>query len=63
MARPVNEFGVNYLECYGDPLRGIYESIGFKLESSAPFDPAQAKPNWNYAKYNNPNYYTLRLPK
>jgi hypothetical protein len=55
--------GVNYLECLGDVLRALYESSGFSIESSTPFNPEYAPPNWNEAKFGRPNYYTLvRLP-
>ena len=59
----VKHAGVNYLECFGDILRGLYESEGFTVESTAPFNPDYAPPGWDEAKFGRPNYYTLmRLP-
>lgn len=55
--------GVNYLECYGEGLRKLYESAGFKVESSSPFNPEYAAPGWDYEKLGRPNYYTLRIGK
>jgi hypothetical protein len=63
LAHSIKTAGVNYLECYGENLRKFYESSGFKVKSSAPFNEKYAAPSWNYEKFGRPNYYTLSLEK
>ena len=55
----VEKAGVNYLECYGEGLRGLYEKGGFNVTSSSPFNDEYASKDWNYEKHGRPNYYTL----
>lgn len=59
----VREHGVNYVECYGDALRGLYEKLGFEVVDSSPFADEYAAPGWDYDRHGRPNYYTLRLKK
>lgn len=61
LAHAIQHAGVNYLECYGEGLRALYESAGFKVETTSPFNPEYAAKGWDYAKFGKPNYYTLRL--
>lgn len=56
----VREHGVNYVEAYGDNLRGLYEKHGFEVESSDPFNSEYAAPGWDYERHGRPNYYTMR---
>lgn len=56
----VKEGGVNYLECFGEHLRGAYEAAGFKVDTKSPFNREYAPSNWNYERDGEPNYYTLR---
>jgi hypothetical protein len=53
--------GVNYLECYGEDLRRLYESIGFVVQTEDKFNDEYASPDWDYQTHNHPNYYTLTL--
>jgi len=57
----VDKYGVNYVECFGDFLKNTYGSVGFKVESTSPFDPQYAPSNWNYKAFGKPNYYTMRI--
>ena len=57
----IDRDGINYLECYGEDLRVLYESLGFEVTDKAPFNEDWAAPNWDYEKHNHPNYYILDL--
>lgn len=59
LAQAIDEYGVNYLECYGDHLRELYESLGFEVTEAYEFDPTQAAPDWDYKLNDNPPYYIL----
>lgn len=59
----VEKYGVNYVECYAGTLDKLYEKLGFEEISRSPFDPAFAAPDWNYAKFDRPDYVTMRLKK
>jgi len=54
--------GVNYLECFGEGLRDLYQRNGFVVETESPFNDESAPPGWNYARFGRPNYYTMRKP-
>jgi len=56
----IRRAGVNYLECFGEGLRILYEHNGFNVESESPFDERYAPRDWNYARFGRPTYYTLR---
>jgi hypothetical protein len=56
----IRHAGVNYLECFGEALRLLYQNNGFVVESESPFDERYAPPAWNYERFKRPNYYTLR---
>lgn len=58
----VANHGVNYVECFGDGLKGIYEKVGFQVDTTSPFDPQYAPENWNYEEFGTPNYYTMKTP-
>ena len=51
---------VNYLECFGEGLRMLYERNGFSVMTADPFNVEYAPKNWNYEQFGRPNYYTLR---
>lgn len=53
--------GGNYLECYGDGLRGIYEGQGFHVTDRFEFDDSLASADWNYDRDGRPPYYLMRL--
>ncbi len=55
--------GGNYLEAYGDTLKGMYAGKGFQVTASYPFDRSLAAPNWDYKKYGTPDYNEMSLPK
>lgn len=58
----VANHGVNYVECFGDVLKGMYQKVGFQVDTSSPFDPQYAPENWNYKEFGTPNYYTMKIP-
>lgn len=59
--KSIAQDGVNYAECFGDDLRKKYESYGFKVQESYPFDKDQAPKDWDYKKFDHPNYYILGM--
>ena len=56
-----DNYGVNYLECYGEHLRMLYESLGFVVKTEDAFNEEYAADDWDYDKHNHPAYYTLAL--
>lgn len=44
----MNHEGVNYAECFGPRLRGMYELLGLETHSEYPFNREYAPPAWNY---------------
>lgn len=58
----IDHAGANYLECYGEPLRMKYETLGFKVATKAAFEPKYAAPGWDEKRFGRPNYYTMKLP-
>lgn len=58
----VKSHGVNYLECYGEALRHLYERLGFEVVSKSPFDDKLAASNWDYERNGRPDYFVLRHP-
>lgn len=57
----VRKHGVNYVECFGENLRGFYEGAGFKVESTSDFDEEYAPKDWDYSTHGRPKYYTMRI--
>jgi hypothetical protein len=57
----INHAGVNYLECFGDGLRRIYERTGFVVMDRFPFNDEYAPRDWNYGLFGRPDYFTLQL--
>lgn len=62
LQRAVTEHGVNYLECFGERLRSLYERSGFVVESASDFSDEYAPKDWN-PEHGRPKYYTLRRAK
>lgn len=58
----VANHGVNYVECFGDGLKTLYQTVGFQVDTTSSFDPQFAPENWNYEKFGTPNYYTMKTP-
>lgn len=54
--------GVNYVECFGDVLSGIYRSLGFVDNEVMPFSDEYAPDGWDYARHGRPDYHVMRLP-
>src|SRR6185295_3413976 len=57
----IAEHGVNYVECYGGTLDTIYRDLGFETTEQYPFDDAQAASDWDYARFDRPDYHIMRL--
>lgn len=62
LERAAQEHGVNYVECFGETLRGFYEKAGFVVDTASDFNDAYAPVGWDYAKHGRPKYYTLKRP-
>ena len=58
----VANHGVNYVECFGEGLRDIYQTVGFQVDTTSSFDPQYAPKDWNYEKFGTPDYYTMKIP-
>ena len=57
----IAEHGVNYAECFGPALPRLYGTLGFADDQVYPFDPAQSPPGWDRARFDSPEYHTMRL--
>lgn len=57
----VKNHGVNYAECFGPVLPRLYESIGFEVTESYPFNEEYAPKDWNYEAHNHPDYHIMRV--
>jgi hypothetical protein len=56
----VDNYGVNYLECFGPVLNEKYAALGFKDVAVYPFDRAKAPKGWNYERDGTPDYHIMR---
>lgn len=61
LQQAIDEYGVNYVECYGPVLNRLYEKLGFKADTQDPFAEEYAAPGWDYEAFNHPDYFTMRL--
>lgn len=59
----VDKHGANYVEAYGPVLPRLYATLGFKDDQVYPFDTSMAAKNWDYARFDNPDYHTMRLTR
>lgn len=59
----IDKHGVNYVEAYGPYLPKIYGALGFQTDEQFKFDPSLAASNWNRAKFDDPDYHTMRLKR
>lgn len=57
----IDHAGVNYLECFGEGLRDLYERNGFVVVDMFPFNDEYAPSNWNYKLFGRPDYFTMKL--
>ena len=57
----VDKYGANYVECFGPALNKMYGKLGFADGDVYPFDPAEAPPGWDSAKFDSPDYHTMTL--
>jgi hypothetical protein len=58
----ISNEGVNYVECFGNYLPKLYARLGFEVDERFPFDPDQAPAGWNQERFDEPDYFTMRLP-
>lgn len=56
----IDHHGVNYVECFGDQLKKMYEGLGFKVTQQDAFNPEYAPKGWP-KELGTPNYYQMRL--
>ena len=61
LRQAIAEHGVNYAECFGPALPRLYGTLGFADDQVYKFDPAQSPPGWNRARFDSPEYHTMRL--
>lgn len=59
----IEEHGVNYLEAFGPFLPKLYGTLGFETVAQYEFDSEQAPPGWNYDRFDEPDYFVMRLPE
>jgi hypothetical protein len=57
----VDRYHVNYVECFGPVLPRLYGALGFADADVYPFDPAEEPPGWDHARFDEPDYHTMRL--
>ena len=57
----MDKHGANYVEAYGPVLNNLYAGLGFRDTAAYAFDPSQAAPDWNYEKFDNPDYHVMTL--
>ena len=63
LQQAVEDFGVNYVECFGETLRAKYETLGFRVQESFKFDKSLAPQDWDYENLDEPKYHTMVLRK
>lgn len=59
----IDNEGVNYVECFGPVLPVLYGTLGFVADTTSSFDPQYAPSNWDSARFDSPDYVTMRIPK
>ena len=57
----MDKHGANYVEAYGPVLNKLYEGLGFRDTAAYAFDPSQAAPEWDYPRFDHPDYHTMTL--
>ena len=63
LRRAVAEHHANYVECYGPVLPRLYGTLGFADDETYPFDTSMAAPDWDYKRFDNPDYHIMTLRK
>lgn len=55
--------GATRLDCTGDGLRAIYETRGWKVTKTIPWNDEFAPAGWDYAARGRPNIYVMEKPQ
>ena len=61
LSHAIDHAGVNYLECFGEVLRRLYEGYGFVVTEQFPFNDEYAPRDWDYDLFDRPDYFILKL--
>jgi hypothetical protein len=58
----VEDHNVTRLDCFGDGLRKLYETLGFEVTEKMDFDDQYAPSGWNYDMHGRPPVYVMERP-